>query len=140
MTTADVRRGIEMAGDQLTTQKLPDAVYWTGSLTRNRHSALTRDRDSDRERRPSIVRANLLPAFDEYNVAYKKRELPTLGPTVVVNGRTIGTWTAEVDQKSVLIRVTSSQELSQSQKRLLEKAAESYGSYIGSPARVAYGL
>ena len=62
------------------------------------------------------------------------------GPTVVVNGRTIGTWTATADHASVLIRVTSSQELNQSQKRLLKKAADGYGSYIGSPARVAYGL
>ncbi|HVF23510.1 MAG TPA: winged helix DNA-binding domain-containing protein [Pyrinomonadaceae bacterium] len=132
LTTTDARRGIELAGDQLTTLKLPEAVHWIGSLTPNR--------DTNHDQRPAIVRANLLPAFDEYNVAYKKRELPTLGPTVVVNGRTIGTWTATADHASVLIRVTSSQELNESQKRLLKKAAESYGSYIGSPARVAYGL
>jgi hypothetical protein len=132
LTTADARLGIELAGDQLTTLKLPHAVYWTGSLTANR--------DFDPDRPASIGRASLLPAFDEYNVAYKERELPTLGPTVVVNGHTIGSWTAAVDHQSVLIRVTSSHELNQSQKRLLKKAADRYGSYIGSPARVAYGL
>ncbi|MCA1578737.1 MAG: hypothetical protein LC794_15395 [Acidobacteria bacterium] len=57
-----------------------------------------------------------------------------------VNGRIIGTWTATADPASVLIRVTSSQELNQSHKRLLKKAADSYGSYVGARARAAYGL
>ena len=140
LTTVDARRGIELAGDQITTLKLPDTVYWTGSLPRTAGSTLPPNPGSDRDRRSSIVRANFLPAFDEYNVAYKKRELPTLGPTVVVNGRTIGTWTAEIGRDSVLIRVTTAHDLNQSHKRLLKQAADSYGSYIGAPARVAYGL
>jgi hypothetical protein len=132
LTTADARRGIAAAGDQLSTQKIADAVYWTGSSTPAS--------DSDPDQRPSIVRANLLPAFDEYNVAYKQRELPTLGPTVALNARIIGTWIAELDHTSVLIRITSSSPLNQSEKRTIAKAAESYGSYIGSTAQVAYGL
>ena len=132
LTTADARRGIASAGDHLTTLKLPDTEYWTGSMTPNR--------DSDPDRRSSIVRAHLLPAFDEYNVAYKQRELPTLGPTVAVNGRLIGTWTADADHDSVLIRVTPSSVLKRSDKQAIADAAVSYGSYIGTPARVAYGL
>lgn len=132
LTTADARRGLELAGDQLTALKLPHAVYWTGSSNLKR--------DSDPDRRPSIVRAHLLPAFDEYNVAYKNRELPTLGPAVVVNGRIIGTWTARVDHESLLIGVTASPVLKRSEKQAIAEAADSYGSYIGSPARVAYGL
>ena len=124
LTTADARRGIAIAGDQLTTLKLAERVYWTGSLAQ----------------RPDPVSANLLPQFDEYNVAYKNRESPTLGPTAIVNGKIIGPWTATIDPTSVLIRVTPSHDLTQSQRRLLAKAADSYGSYLELPARMAYGL
>ena len=118
LTTADARRGIELAGS----------------------SSLTLNRDSDPDRRPSIVGAHLLPQYDEYNVAYKNRELHPLGPTVLLNGMIVGTWTSTNNQRSVLIQVITSHDLNQSQKRLLKKAVDSYGSYLETPARVAYGL
>ena len=134
LTTADARRGIELLGDQLTTLKVTDAVYWTGS------TSLALNRASDPDRRPSSVRAHLLPEFDEYNVAYKNRELHPLGPTVIVNGQVIGAWSATVDHTSVSVHVTASSVLKRSEKLAIAKAADSYGSYLGSPARVAYGL
>ena len=124
LTTTDARRGIALCGEQLTTLNLADAIYLSGSSTV----------------RADAVSASLLPAFDEYNVAYKNRESPTLGPTVVVNGRIIGTWTATIDHKSVLVRVTSTSPLKQPEKLAIAKAAGRYGSYLEVPARVAYGL
>ena len=124
LTTADARRGIALAGDQLTKLTVTDAVYWTGSLAK----------------RANPVSANLLPEYDEYNVAYKNRELHPLGPSVMLNGRILGSWTAEADHNSVSIHVTSSSALKRSEKQSIAKAAESYGAYLGSPVRVAYGL
>jgi hypothetical protein len=126
VTTADARRGIALAGDQLTTLNLAETVYWTGSLAK----------------RANPVSANLLPAYDEYNVAYKHRELVSnvLGPTVIVNGVIAGTWRATAQQGFVLIHVTSSPTLKESEKLAVAKAADRYGSYLETPARVAYGL
>lgn len=134
LTTADARRGIALCGDQIATLNLSDTLYPTSTCF------LLLNRDSDPDLRTSIVRANLLPQYDEYNVAYKTRETPTLGPTAIVNGEFIGTWTSKINNHSVLIDVTPSHALTQSQKRLLTKAADSYGSFLGLPARVAYGL
>jgi hypothetical protein len=121
LTTADARRGIELNGDRLTTLTLAETTYWVASLVKDSNP----------------VSANLLPQYDEYNVAYKNRESPTLGPTLLVNGQIVGTWTSRIDHVSVLIEDTN---LNASQKRLLRKAADRYGSYLGLPVRVAYGL
>ena len=140
LTTADARRGIGLCGDRLTTLKLSDTLYWTSA------SSSPLNRGSDPDLRTSIVRANLLPAFDEYNVAYKNRDLVNLqltawnvlGPTAIVNGMIAGTWTSTIDHHSVLIEVTPAHALTESQQRLLTKAADSYGSFLELPARVTF--
>ena len=132
LTTADARRGIALAGGAL--RKVDD--YWSGSNPSSNSSAYG-------------VRANLLPAYDEYNVAYKHRGLVVppgttvwnqLGPNVIVNGIIVGTWTSRLDHQSLLIEVTPSQPLKPTERRAIATAADRYGAYFELPARVAYGL
>jgi Winged helix DNA-binding domain len=68
------------------------------------------------EREP-VRPAHLLPAFDEYFVAYKDRKAAVnrndaelfmangggLGPTIVLEGRVAGTWKRTIDRTSVMI-------------------------------------
>lgn len=76
--------------------------------------------------------AHLLPAYDEYNVAYKHREASVgLGPTVVLEGTATGVWTRTIDQQSVTITVTPSRSLKRSEKTEILKAAERYAAFLG---------
>jgi len=133
LTTAGARRGIALAGAQLTTHKI--GAYWSGS--------------NPSDFRAAGGRAHLLPQYDEYNVAYKHRGLVVppgttewnqLGPGVIVNGIIVGSWTASVDHRSVLIEVTPSRLLKQTERRAIANAADRYGAYFKLPVRVAYGL
>ena len=90
LNTADARRGIEMVERDFEKTVVGEPVYWN-----------LRSREASRG---PLHTAHLLPAFDEYFVAYKNREsafdkpngsLATwdlLGPTVVIDGTVAGTW------------------------------------------------
>jgi hypothetical protein len=90
LNVADARRGMELVEHENAT--IDGKVYWNvGSqkaATRSRHMA------------------HLLPAYDEYFVAYKDRQIvfdpddgepsltswDVLGPTVIIDGTVVGTW------------------------------------------------
>ena len=131
LTTADARRGLALAEGEL--RKVD--VYWSAANPSNFSI--------------SKARANFLPQYDEYNVAYKHRALVVppgtttwnqLGPGVIVDGIIVGTWTSRLDHEFVLIEVTPSQPLKQTERRAIANAADRYGAYFELPARVAYGL
>jgi len=101
LTTADARSGIEMA--DLVAEK---------TYLRTRSTSI-----SNRIENP----CHLLPAFDEYFVAYKNRE-GGLGPTIIINGRVVGTWKRD----SVTINVNIPRDLNKSEQRAIEKATGRY--------------
>ncbi len=101
LTTADAKRGVDMA------DLVAEKTYW-----RTRSTPI-----SNRIENP----CHLLPAFDEYFVAYKNRE-GGLGPTIIINGRVVGTWKRD----SVTINLNLSRDLNKSEQRAIEKAAERY--------------
>jgi hypothetical protein len=68
---------------------------------------------------------HLLPAFDEYSVAYKNRE-GGLGPTIIINGRVVGTWKRD----SATITLNVSRKLNKSKQRAIAKATERYLEFI----------
>jgi hypothetical protein len=89
LTTSDARRGIALLDRNLERIEIGEAVYW----------------NSGSAPKPSRTSAHLLPAYDEYNVAYKQRQLVfdpnsvsqitnwgALGPTIIIDGRITGIW------------------------------------------------
>jgi hypothetical protein len=92
--------------------------------------------------------AHLLPAFDEYTVAYKDRgavlhpsharrpdaATAVLGPTIVVNGRAVGTWKRTLKKDSVVIEPSLWTKLKRDERRALEDAARRYGEFVGLPS------
>ncbi|HEX5875427.1 MAG TPA: winged helix DNA-binding domain-containing protein, partial [Pyrinomonadaceae bacterium] len=86
LTTSDARRGIALLDGQLDRLMVDNVIYWNPAKPSTpphaNHSA------------------HLLPAFDEYNVAYKNRQLvvdstqttnwDALGTTILINGRIVG--------------------------------------------------
>jgi hypothetical protein len=136
LTTNDARRGIAMLDRDLERVEIAENVYWRSV------SAPKRSRDID---------VYLLPAYDEYNVAYKNREVVfdqnsvpqitnwgALGPTVVVDGRITGIWKTTGNEKSIRIAVTSSRNLRKQEKLSVAKAAERYAAYLDSELHISW--
>ena len=130
LTTNDARRGIALIERDLEKVAVSESVYWNaGSSARVKASAHA---------------AHLLPSFDEYNVAYKDRQVvidaasglttsDVLGPVVMVNGRIIGTW-----RSSTEIAVYSGGILSKQEKIAITKAAERYADYLELSLNVSF--
>lgn len=136
LTTNDARTGIALLDKQLKEAVINEAVYWSPKASRN----------SDRKRK---LEAHLLPAFDEYNVAYKNRAVvldpdvasrvtmwDALGPTFTVDGRILGTWKGTLNKNSVTIVLNPSRTLRKPEKAAIAIAAEKYAMFLGVSAKV----
>lgn len=86
-------------------------------------------------------RAQLLPAFDEYTVAYHDRSLlaapgsrapkmALLNPAVLVDGRIAGTWRRAIDKQSVHVTTTLARKLTGAESVALRKTIASYGDFL----------
>jgi hypothetical protein len=92
--------------------------------------------------------AHLLPAFDEYTVAYRDRgavlhpshtrrpdaAAAVLGPTIILDGQAVGTWKRTLKRESVLIETSLWKTLTRDERSALDAAAQSYGEFLGLPA------
>jgi hypothetical protein len=98
--------------------------------------------------RRAAPNAWLLPAYDEYTVAYRDRtmlagtgsrvtKMGLLAPVVVVDGQVVGTWKRVLDRDSVRITTSLSRKLTTAEAASLLDAARSYGEYLGLEAHVA---
>lgn len=142
LTTADARRGIGFLDSDLRKATVDDKTYYAPSATAGRSAKIR----APRSNAPHASHPpNLLPAFDEYNVAYKDRGIvndlmPTwnaLGPTVIVDGKVVGTWKASANKTSVKIDVSSARPLSKPETTAITEAAERYAAFLGiSPHKV----
>src|SRR5262249_31510099 len=134
LTVADVRAGIALAKSILREDRINRQGYWLPiSATIKSHSRST---------------AHLLPAFDEYTVAYKDRrmlldpaclKLPDpvrsiLGPAILINGKLFGTWMRTFDNKSVVLSPVLFARLNPREQRALDNTAQEYGRFLGLPA------
>ena len=120
LTAADARRGIEMIDHHLRRELVDEKSYLRPRRTR--------------ARKVSSPSAHLLPPFDEYNVAYKDRQLVVdtnafvgiwglLGPAVIVDGKAVGTW-KRIDEKNlVTVSLNILRMLSKQEERALGEAA-----------------
>jgi hypothetical protein len=94
----------------------------------------------------------LLPGFDEYILGYRDRTaildaehaskiVPgsngVFRPTLVHEGKVVGTWQATANKNSVRLTASPFAALSQSQLRALGRAATRYGEFMGKLAVVA---
>lgn len=125
LTVVDAQRSIALA-DRL--EKVSD--YWSARTKQSkpRHSSY------------------LLPAFDEYMVAYKNRHtflshpsmtaMGLLGPMIVVDGKLLGTWERANGKGSVTITMRLFQNVTNSQKKALAAATERYAAFLGTPANL----
>ncbi|WP_394771055.1 winged helix DNA-binding domain-containing protein [Lacisediminihabitans sp.] len=129
-TIADLRAGIALAGDALEQLSHEGTAYWrlAGSPDPARWPALS-----------------MLPGFDEYLLGYQARDLPLAEehsakivpgnngiflPTIVVNGRVVGTWKRAFRGASITVTPEPFTGLSASNTAALERATKRYTSFF----------
>jgi len=132
LTAGDARHGITLLGDDLEQVKINDRSYWT-AVNLNRCARTSRTNPDFNSQR----NAHLLPAYDEYNVAYKDRDavigVHVLSPTLVIDGRVIGNWRSTIDKNGVTIDVTAAKLLQKPDKGAVANAANRYAKFLNVP-------
>jgi len=128
LTAADARAGLEVVKSQLIQEVIDGQAYW-----------LSPSLPSAKVAEPS---AYLLPAFDEYTVAYKDRSAVLdpayaiqagngISPTIVVDGQIVGTWKRTFTKDAVVITLSPFTLLSEAQNQAVAAAAERYRRFVG---------
>lgn len=94
--------------------------------------------------------ACLLPAFDEFYLAYKRRDAildarydsrvvssnGIFRPILLIDGQIVGIWQRELKKGTALIRLNTFNPLTESHKKALLDAAHLYGTFLGLSVRV----
>jgi winged helix DNA-binding protein len=134
LTTADAAAGLEMAKRSLVRENINGQSYWLASSI-----PATND---------SSPTAYLLPAYDEYTVAYKDRSAvlnPTFGkqtnsgnniihPTIIVDGQVVGTWKRTLKKDSLAISPSPFTKRKRAETHAIAEAANRYGKFLGAAA------
>jgi hypothetical protein len=133
LSSADAKRGLAAAKDQLQNETLNGNDYWTSP-------ALS----------PVEVvspTAYLLSVYDEYITGYKDRsmigkpevaaKLFTMGnaltAVVVVDGQIVGTWRRTLNKEAVVVEISSFTRLTKAEQRAVLAAAQRYGEFLDLP-------
>jgi len=130
LTTADARDGLEMAKRRLAPETINGQTYWLASST-----------PAAKDAAPI---AYLLPAYDEYTVAYKDRSAALnpdyakhanyghgiFNPTIVVDGQIVGTWKRTLKKDALAITATPFAKLKRAETHAFTEAANHYGKFL----------
>jgi hypothetical protein len=128
LSLADARSGVTMVSHDLVSRDVAGRQYWASTIA---------------PRTRPTSHAYLLPAFDEYTVAYRDRSAligiadarhagadDIFQPTIVVNGRVVGTWTRQIDQGSVAFGLKPFTRLGPTARRAVAAAARRYAAFL----------
>jgi hypothetical protein len=135
LTSLDAWTGLESVRATLVSEVAAGRTYWSGEgrLARSEPQA-----------------TYLLPAFDEYLVAYRDREAVldpeharrlnagggVLDPCVVVGGHIIGTWRRVLGRSTVAVELDLFEKSTQRQEQALAIAVGRYGAFLGLEASI----
>jgi hypothetical protein len=132
LSTTEARTALELAKPHLIHEASGDQVYWFSP----HGSAAT----------AISAAAYLLPAFDEFSVAYKDRSLlldeartgkvkpannVLLGPIIVIKGHAVGAWKRTLQKKVLHITPHPFTPLTRAEGRAFAAATERYGTFLG---------
>ena len=137
LTMADAKAGLEMAKSHLAREVIGGRAYW---LPASMLDAI------------GLAPAGyLLPAYDEYTVAYTDRGAildpaharlehsrdGILNPTIVVDGQVVGTWKRTLKNDTVTITPRPFAPFTEHQASAIAAAARRYGEFLGAAVIVA---
>lgn len=131
LTMREARLGMELARPSLASERAGELTFW---LVPGRMPAA---------RDPS---AHLLPAYDEYLIAYQDRdavigrprgmrnlERDRYGPQIVVEGRLAGSWRVARSGREPALRMKVATKLPTASRIALDQAAEDLRRFLGLP-------
>ena len=134
LTMADAKNGLASTERQLTKILVAGEQYWTSKNVTPARQPLTS--------------AHLLPAFDEYLVAYKNRKAllneskslrvdsGMLGPTIIIDGKIAGMWKHTNDGKSITISLKPFSSLNKAENLSVFKMLDRYATFLGLPVKL----
>jgi hypothetical protein len=132
LAPADARAGLAAVATELASESIAGVTYW-------------RARRAPRVPLAALADAYLLPAFDEYLVAYRDRTAVLnardarrinaggglLAPTVISGGRVVGTWRRKLGRGVVTIALSLFEKPTARDRARIAAAAERYGAFLG---------
>ena len=139
LTMADTKKGVDLAGSDLTKDVIEGKTYWFSP-------SMKIARPADR----TLI--HLLPNYDEYFIAYRDRSAvadPELfkapsdvvrylyGYITVMNGRLIGGWKRRIHKDRVVVEVRLPLTLEKDGREALNSALERFRAYTGRPVELA---
>lgn len=142
LKVSDAKAGVEMVASELETQTINGAVYH--GVDRGGVSELPEPDDAGRA-------VHMLPGFDELLLGYRDRSAVLdpmhaqkiqpgsngiFSPTVVVNGRVVGTWKRTFRKAAAVIEVNPFGAPSTGEERGIVDAAQRYGRFLGMTVQI----
>jgi hypothetical protein len=139
LSLSDARLAVHLAGPQLETASLDEKPCWfVGTAS---------------ESADARSRAYLLPAYDEFLVGYEDRSAALdavhasragpgdgiFSPSLLVDGRVVGTWKRRLGRGDVVVSPAPSAALSKPKTRAVALAASRYADFLGLDGRLATG-
>jgi len=136
LTIADAKLGLELAHRHLTKIITDSEVYWASKDVVPAHQPSTS--------------ACLLPAFDEYVIAYKDRkavlgdnktsrtENLIFGSMIILDGKIAGSWKASNDKNAVIVALKPFRALKATQKFAIGKEIDRYARFHDSEVRPSW--
>jgi hypothetical protein len=136
LTLADARLAVSVAGQGLEEATLDGQPLWSGR--------------SQPPSPASGARAYILPAFDEFLVGYADRGAAIesshklhvnagggiLNPTVVFDGRVIGTWKRRLERREVVLTLAPFGAMNRTKREAVSLALQRYGRFLGLEVRL----
>lgn len=127
LTAADVKRGLELAGERVQAEQVEGLRFWSVPVG-----------ETDIERPV----AHLLQTYDEYIVGYtESRGLISLpgvaiwnhpyGGVLIVNGMHAGNWKRSVHGEELRVEIALHRKLSRPEVRAVDEAASRLGNFFG---------
>ncbi len=132
LTVREARRGLESIRPAAASERIGELVFWFVRGTRP-------------ARAPAPM-AHLLPAYDEYLVAYQDRdaligppagrnlERKRYGPQLAVNGMLAGTWRLRRDASAMVVEVSPRGTPAAGARAAVGRAVSGLGRFLGFPA------
>lgn len=123
-----------------------DLAWWAGLTGKEAAEALAGEHSFRAARLPNV---QLLPPFDEYTVAYRDRSAVVdpafakrvnagggmINAIVVIDGLVAGSWKRTIRGTSVHVSVTPFRELSERERRGIDRQVTRYAKFLGLEAR-----
>jgi hypothetical protein len=130
LSSADVRRGLEIAGSDLQRMEGDGQTYWLAPPARE-----------------TIDMAHLLPNYDEYTVGYQGYDALFQGlgeerlvyrHALVIEGRIAGGWKRGLTKSAATIELKTLAPPTEGQRQAVIEAARRYGAFLGLPIELSW--